>query len=1041
VPTASRNFTREHLMDFVWMYDWLYPALTPAERAEFLRTLNFWAESILGGTWTPRMEDSDEVVGHYFGIATLALATGDENPKANEYLNRAIVGGLASTGSNLTSNLRNAVRRYVEMARGGVWIESTEYNLGTLRLLFQGAAAVQSASGGTDYFPEITRFASEAAMANIADVTPDLKQSYQWGDVQELRAIHLRRRSTLYGFLSGILQDDADCGPFAAGLVADMANQYGISGYGSAEPWSEFFILFNPYCTRRAATQYPAHGHYAGGMGTMFARDGFRTDSSLFGAQMLPRVGVDHEMAYFGDFQLYRKGEWAITHPLSYGATSGEFTNSMQIAGLSSMSERRGPVAQEFGANGEYAYLAGTTGGQYYAPPYWEPPATFLQEWTRSTFYLPSADRRSDTVVVFDRVNAENPKTLAGYARYRAADKAKIDAATALKRWTLHTPVQPAISGNTASWSTAGGQQVRSSMLLPTDARAEARNEDALWPDQYGYPAKEEQRWQLTVTPAQDRKWDTFLNVVQASDKGVTVGNTLVRSANNEAQGALISRPGLADALVLFGADTTTRLSATGYSVAWDSTAARTDLYILDLAPKWSWKVGVDGRSAVTLPVSGQGVARLSVTGAARHTVTLTSDGVPVDNVAPAAPTGLTARGGDASATLSWSANSESDIAGYQLYRAPAASGPFARQSLNLLPATNTVTQTGLTNATTYWYRLTAVDQSGNESAPSAIVSVTPAGQPTFTIRGKVLLGSAALGAVTITAGSVSTSSATDGSYTLAGLVAGTYSVRAEKTGYELSAARSATVGPNQTGVDFTAIVPKFSIAGRATVGGQPVSGVIVQVWGTGIRATTNAQGYYNLSGFVAGTHTVRAEKAGYAFENKPVTVGPNRTGIDFAGQVTFSISGTTYEAGKPVAGVTVAVWGTGISAVSAADGKYTLNGFVAGTHIVRASKAGLTFQNRTVTVGPSQSGVDFDSGVYSISGKVQSKKKAVSGATVLLVGTNYKTATTGKGSYVLNGLPRGTYTVTATKGKIKFKSQVVTVGPSRAKVTIARAG
>ena len=125
--------------------------------------------------------------------------------------------------------------------------------------------------------------------------------------------------------------------------------------------------------------------------------DGWTQDSSLFEAQMATHVGVDHEVANFGDFQLYRDGEWAVTHPLGYGNTadSGASTNSMLIDGLSSMADTRGPVAQESADDGSFAYIAGTTGGQYYAQPYYQAPPTFLQEWTRSQFYLPSADGSS----------------------------------------------------------------------------------------------------------------------------------------------------------------------------------------------------------------------------------------------------------------------------------------------------------------------------------------------------------------------------------------------------------------------------------------------------------------------------------------------------------------------------------------------------------------------------------------------------------------------------------------------------------------------
>src|SRR5688500_679775 len=91
---SSRNVTREHFIDLVWMYDWLYPALNEFERKLFLGTMNQWADAVTGKTWKPRMDDSDEVVGHYFGMAFLDLATGPDNPRAGEFLAHPSVGGL-----------------------------------------------------------------------------------------------------------------------------------------------------------------------------------------------------------------------------------------------------------------------------------------------------------------------------------------------------------------------------------------------------------------------------------------------------------------------------------------------------------------------------------------------------------------------------------------------------------------------------------------------------------------------------------------------------------------------------------------------------------------------------------------------------------------------------------------------------------------------------------------------------------------------------------------------------------------------------------
>ena len=106
-----------------------------------------------------------------------------------------------------------------------------------------------------------------------------------------------------------------------------------------------------------------------------------------------------------------------------------------------------------------------------------------------------------------------------------------------------------------------------------------------------------------------------------------------------------------------------------------------------------------------------------------------TADATPqaaADTTAPAAPKGLTAAAGDGSVNLSWTANTESDLAGYNLYRGTAAGGE-ATFPVNSDPITGTTfTDPGRTNGTAYFYVLKAIDTSGNVSDASGEVSATP---------------------------------------------------------------------------------------------------------------------------------------------------------------------------------------------------------------------------------------------------------------------------------------------------------------------------
>lgn len=84
--------------------------------------------------------------------------------------------------------------------------------------------------------------------------------------------------------------------------------------------------------------------------------------------------------------------------------------------------------------------------------------------------------------------------------------------------------------------------------------------------------------------------------------------------------------------------------------------------------------------------------------------------------------------------TLTWAANSETDLAGYNLYRSESAAGPFTRVNADPISTGNDASGTftyvdeGLKIAVKYYYQLKAVDVAGNESASTQTLSVVTPG-------------------------------------------------------------------------------------------------------------------------------------------------------------------------------------------------------------------------------------------------------------------------------------------------------------------------
>lgn len=142
--------------------------------------------------------------------------------------------------------------------------------------------------------------------------------------------------------------------------------------------------------------------------------------------------------------------------------------------------------------------------------------------------------------------------------------------------------------------------------------------------------------------------------------------------------------------------------------------------------------LGSDTNGLVTFvligPNDGGGSQYYAATkeGVTTPVLTLPNASAEIDTTPPAAPAGLVATAANNSVLLDWVDNAEPDVAGYKIKRSNTAGGPYTTIAVNA--ADSTYTDSTLTNGTTYYYVVSAVDSSDNESPNSGEVWARPQG-------------------------------------------------------------------------------------------------------------------------------------------------------------------------------------------------------------------------------------------------------------------------------------------------------------------------
>jgi hypothetical protein len=321
------------------------------------------------------------------------------------------------------------------------------------------------------------------------------------------------------------------------------------------------------------------------------------------------------------------------------------------------------------------------------------------------------------------------------------------------------------------------------------------------------------------------------------------------------------------------------------------------------------------------------------------------------------------------------------------------------------------------------YYMLFILNGSGVPSVAS-IIQVSGTAAAVGTITGKVTnTAGAPIAGASVSSGGNGAITGSDGGYTLQ-VPGGTSTVTAALAGYQ-SASESVTVTAGQSTQAATLQIQPINpgnVTGTVVDGnGQPLSGATVSA--AGLTTSTADDGSYALNNLPAGSTTIKASLTGFQSGSTTVTVvaatttaAPAITLISGSGSITGSVKTT---AGAAIAGASVGFGGG--TAITDANGNYTLNGVPVGTVQLVASASGFQSVTQSVTVsGGATSTANFTLAAApaggTVTGKITNASSGaiVTGATVSWSGGS--TTTNTSGIYTLTNVTGGTQNITASK-------------------------
>jgi hypothetical protein len=297
---------------------------------------------------------------------------------------------------------------------------------------------------------------------------------------------------------------------------------------------------------------------------------------------MLGWQSVDHRHADGMSFDFYRRGEWLTKERTGYGfnISASDYHNTLALENdkpehadpddyrsilwkrgsqwLSDADDPPGGQILALSLTDSFIYALGDATGLYNSA---YEGLSQITHASRSIVWL-----KPDIIVTYDRATSQAE----GY----------------FKRYWLQLPAQATIDGNRATMTTAAGQQLFVTTLLPTDAAISSEQSEALEEDRE--PAVDEpMQYRLKVEATGDPADARFLHVLRGADPGAGAleTQTVLSSAGTSCAGALVGAT-----VVLFPVTLGSEFQSVTYSAP-----GATQHLVTGLTPNGAYSVSQNG--------------------------------------------------------------------------------------------------------------------------------------------------------------------------------------------------------------------------------------------------------------------------------------------------------------------------------------------------------------------------------------------------------------------------------------------------------------